>query len=896
MDPVLSATGLRPRVIWVVGQGASREALKELWFRRNLSLTGSAIQGLEDFSRRILEAHGLRMEVLPPSRARAEIKILLRRLDASPELLRLSRTAPGLARIERALREGRMSTSQGEELRVIEARLAELGFQNHWRAELEALASHFETRMVESGSGDLPFFLSKSMAFLEKWGWPKSLPLPEEGFVRMAGRKAHGLERAFWEAVSRISPVREAREALPPHRNEAPPKFEWTRYPTLDDAADSLARTLISPRTRKRTVILAGDSPALRRSLERALSRHGIPVAATPFARDLLTEESMRVVLLPLRMVAGGYEREDVLDFLRIFHPDAYQPDAIHEAMARGVRRGLPDYEDREGGKIYPWWEILRNLERDLGGRKTALECARGHLRLLVSLLPTGYREDCAPAVTRLQIAWEEVMEEIRGRGEENRARPARRYFSFLQEALRDGTSLRPPALPSEGVRVHRLGHGRFDPEAEPGLRIAFFGLTAQDFSGGPQARGDLWWTAAERDAVAGEFELESSRTREEEARARILEWIEASETFELWDAEVDDRGKEREDLSPNLRHLPGVDLGALREGVPWEPRLPSYGLSLLSPPLEMVLPPLKDLGVYEVRATALDQLSRCEFAGTVRARWKLRDEEDPGWEPWGFSRGIVTHAAAALLLRSRKDGEFTITAEEALDEALRGDRFQGLIRSPFARRRAKRGVLQALTTFVEGEREYAERSRTKPIWVEEGRSLRWDSKSGLTVKGQPDRIDEHPEGLFVIDYKTASNLPSGKDQIEKGIALQTPFYAIAAGKEFGKRVIGSQLLGLTAKGDRKKGIFFTDWNGPDVGKLTNIAARKTSANLFFDLTPEEAWAKAEAQIEAVLDRYAKGFARAEPKRESECRSCFSRDLCGIRRTRLPDESGEASE
>ena len=207
-----------------------------------------------------------------------------------------------------------------------------------------------------------------------------------------------------------------------------------------------------------------------------------------------------------------------------------------------------------------------------------------------------------------------------------------------------------------------------------------------------------------------------------------------------------------------------------------------------------------------------------------------------------------------------------------------------------------------------------------------------------VEVVGQPDRIDLHPDGYFVMDYKSGGQLPNGSEILEQGYRLQLGFYALAAkhgiprqaqskwraeaerGKsasspplaipdpamvdpasthhepEFlDKRdVIGAQFIQLNSSASRSNGIFFTQWNGKKKGSLT--AARSNSKSLVA-LEPMEAWGKLEDQMRRRVLAYVGGEFEASPLRgERECKTCHLTDLCGYRRrlgeVRADSESG----
>jgi len=172
----------------------------------------------------------------------------------------------------------------------------------------------------------------------------------------------------------------------------------------------------------------------------------------------------------------------------------------------------------------------------------------------------------------------------------------------------------------------------------------------------------------------------------------------------------------------------------------------------------------------------------------------------------WPDARGNILHEAVKILLESRDmDGNFAVTIEESLDRAWKLQRPKGLMKSARAELYVKSRLQQTLQAFTEKEREYFTRAPSK-IAILEDTTFRLDY-DGVSIIGNPDRVDEHPEGIFVIDYKTSSSLPHGTDMVELGYRLQLPFYALAARRQLNKPVLGVQFIELIKKADEAAGF-----------------------------------------------------------------------------------------
>ncbi len=91
-----------------------------------------------------------------------------------------------------------------------------------------------------------------------------------------------------------------------------------------------------------------------------------------------------------------------------------------------------------------------------------------------------------------------------------------------------------------------------------------------------------------------------------------------------------------------------------------------------------------------------------------------------------------------------------------------------------------------------------------------------------LGIRGKVDRIDETPDGLTVIDYKTGS-IPSQKD-VRDGKNIQLPLYALAlSNTPLGRdKNLRMEYAKLPARGDAKHWTLDTD-NGEDAEVITNV-------------------------------------------------------------------------
>lgn len=294
-----------------------------------------------------------------------------------------------------------------------------------------------------------------------------------------------------------------------------------------------------------------------------------------------------------------------------------------------------------------------------------------------------------------------------------------------------------------------------------------------------------------------------------------------------------------------------------------------------------------------EISATILDHYSRCPFQSLVYDRWGLSDGREPELELWADVRGTILHEAVKALVETRfEDGTFTLTPAEALEQAMHKVPPRGMMKSPRMIEYLKRRLVQVLEAFMEKEREYFERAKARVLALESDiYRLEFD---GVSVYGEPDRVDDTSYGLFVMDYKTSSSLPSGAEMLKSGYRLQLPFYGLAVAEKHGKDLAGVQFIELTGAGNRGRGVFLTPYNGKDPGKPTRVTRANKS---LVEGDPLAIWNQLRKHIEEAARGYVSGTYVARPrysKPETECDGCRAADVCGYRRRMA--ESAEAEE
>jgi len=876
--PVPEASGLRPRAWICVGSGFSREDIKSVFLGAGRGFTAEAVTSLPDLAIRLT---GLAADRVLTGSARQEVlrMLLANRRVASrfEELKRLRRQVSFFRRLDLAIQAGRMSFAHASEEEVYLERLHERVGPEAIRPvqrEIRMLADAYEAWVRGSGLWDPPLLIREASELLDR-GWPEAISRPEAIHV-FSAQTEESLEKAFWEALSRHVPV--IRHSPDATRGGVPDGAKLTieRWHTLDDAAERFCDELqkASPESWKHHAVLIPDYPGVRRSLTQALMRRGLPLAEPRDPGRLRWDEAIKSAVIPLSVVGRDFERREVLKWLA----SRGSPERtvwIPEINARAIRQGLKAYV---GGGLAPLHVELSALQTRFSGRKTLAELSRLHLEHL--------NEAGSPSsvTSFFESFWNEFCSDLELLGMAERRAPLLYWLERLKARLAESTPPVERSKPEHGVRIFRLQQAPLEARATGPLRLWILGLPP-DWLGG-DSTGDFWWSARERELLASEFSVRSSVQSVSDRTGTLKAWFTVASEVTILDGEFEFDGRERESLVALLRVLGVQEPPVLTMGCHAR-RLSSYGATRPVPPQEIRLAPLQpktgDARV-ELTATTLDRFSRCAFQGLALQRWRLWDVDDPDVELWPNVRGNILHHAVKLLLRSRdEEGRFGLLPGEALDRAWREKSPKGLFRGRRVENYVKVQLREVLEKFCAKESEFFERARTRTLSLEDLK-VRLDCEGPVpfSIIGEPDRIEEHRDGLLISDYKTSSAVPNGTEMLDLGYRLQLPFYALAVKRTLKKPVIGIQFIELNRKAGRNNGIFFSRFNGKEAGKISTLRSNSKS---LFTAEPDEVWSRLEEEITKQALRYLEGRFEVRPKkREKECRACPVADLCGAKR------------
>ncbi len=896
--------GLTPEAWICVGPGFSREEVKSVLLAQGRGFVGEAVTTLIELCLRLTKAESSCL--LSPTARQEILRMLLsepRISEQMPELKRFRRRRRFYSRLDSAIQLGRMSFAHEDEESVYEERLRQSRGPNPLRMEVRALAQAYEVWIQSASSAershgwiDPPLLLRRAIQILNQ-GWPEELERPEVIWT-VSVQVRESLEKEFWDQVRRHVAVESLSLSADALAQTLP--LHWHRWHTVDDAAEFVAAEV-----RMTDVILIPDLPAIRRSLKRALDRRGVPLAEPRDPTFLRWSEGVKSALLPLEVVGGNFERAKVLAWLRTLGtPDAEanRPRWTAEINARGIRHGLASYF---GEPLEEVFRQLKSLQDEWGGRRTCAEFAEKHLKMWETppAIPGTESTSFWGLGEFFRQFWQSWVEDLEKVSLGDLRAPLFFWLEKIQTRLYEATPPVQSIKPRQGVQIHRLQQASFLPyvssSSPPSLLVASSEAEAPSSVGGARVwvlgmpsrwlhgdgMGDYWFTEREREVLSAEFSVRSNFQVQEERTQILKSWLYGASQVTFLDFQYGRDGQERESSQAVFRELER-SLNRKFPDFPEErgshPRfLKSYDAVLPVQPRCVQLPARPDRPI--LAATALERYSRCSFQALGYHRWNLRDIREPDIELWPDVRGTILHEAVRVLLKSLDPGgNFTMSPAEALNRAWVVKPPKGLIRSVRIENYVKSRMIKILGTFCSLERLYLQKSGARPASIEDSR-FRLDYP-GFSIVGQPDRIDEHPEGLFVIDYKTSGSVPHGLEMVDRGYRVQLPFYAVAVQRQKSRPVLGVQFVELDRRGGRKSGIFFKEYNGKEEGKLTQVRSNSKS---LVSADPAEVWSK----LESWFVQYAQGFVQGKfeatpntPKREKECHGCRLGDLCGERR------------
>lgn len=872
-------SGLDPK-LWICVEGKySREDIKTYLLSCGISFVSNAVTNLQALSVQLINYSGDSQVVKPEnilgSLVRQEtLKQIFLELrfgahqEKFPELRRLKRNRGFFRKLDQTLQKSRMTFSHWEEEEVFNDFLNEKIGNNPRREEVRIFARLYEAWLQQHALWDLPLLLRKASEVLSQ-GWPEKMRKPDR--VLVFSSSLESLEEGFYQNLGDYTIV----ERVDPDSIFAQKKkgssWSWERWHTLDSAVDSMVEQMDSSQEVVKHYVLIPGASSERRILDRSFADAQLPLADPRDPLKLKKDEELKNATLPLRVVGRGYDRQDVLDWLKTERrEDLRLSQWITQISENGIKKDLRSYQVGDLSSLHA---ELEHLEKTFGDRKVCADFSEAHLRYLNE---NDYSQE---VIQILESCWSDFVSDLSKIGIQGRKAPALFWLQGLVDRLEQMHLPPEPLRSREGVFVYRFQQAPplfLLQQTQVVLWLVSLPVQISEYEKG----GDYWYSERERESLSVEFNVQSSIKRSQELLENVKLWTQVADQVNIMDAHYSELGKENESILPALKELRAPqDIEIEEKGIHprWRKSFEAT-FKTESWSSEVRLSPFR---FEKIRASELDRYSRCAFQALGAYRWSLRDYREAGYDLWPDIRGIILHKAVEILVSSySKDFTSLPSFSECVDSAWSLKKPKGLLFSPQMEEYHKSRMVKILEAFYQKEKEYLKRSGARVLSLEEREGLSLEIE-GVRVQGIPDRIDEIPgRGVLVIDYKTSSALPSGKEMVDLGVFLQLPFYALASKQKYGQECVGLQFVELNLKAGRSKGIFFQQDNGKGDGKIIHTRSKLN----VFEEEPQELWSRVETHVRTAVNHLKSGCYDPQPKLSRECRSCLYSDLCSLKR------------
>jgi len=841
----------------ILGSGYTSEEIKELLLAKSPVLSGQVLARISQLAAQILQVDD-RSVVKRSSRIEILKSLLNVRAvtEKCPELIRLKRQKNFFHNLDKALQDSRWVFAHEEERNAVHARLDEKLGVRALRHEIKLLVIFYESMLIQQKCFDDVLLVKQAIEKIAS-GNVRRPPSWPESWLWLSDREPLPLERAFLDALP--TPWKNFEKApLTAHSVQA----SIGLWHTLDDAAETLMDDLLNsdPEGKLSHAILISDNAQARLSLSSSMTRRGLEESDPRDPNYWKHQEDLWKALLPLELMISRFERKKVAEWILATQGKSEASKIwIQEMAERGIRHGLQSYQS---GKLSDLSKRLKLIHDQWSGKKTLEDVKKTHLESLMGMKIDAY------SFQAIHTIYDQMELETKLGLFPRPQAPLRIWYERIRDRIQDLTSKVPPLRSTSKIRVmrfHQSTLAQFD-------HVWILGVSPSDIT--VKSVGDYGFNGREREVLAQEWDVESVRKKSEARVAVFKDWLSrAKKSVHFYASELSWNGKERESLEllfpllwEDASQYPEITQHGAHAR--WAQ---SYGSKQAEVPAEYKLDPLLER-TAQISASALDRMSRCFFMYVGRDRWKLDDERSPEVDLWPEVRGQILHDAVGFVLRDR------LSPTQAVQQAWDKTKLKGLVMSGHNKVAQMKRLSFIVEKFAQKEKEYQERAMTKIQSLDQDELVLQVGE--VSIQGRPDRVDEHPDGLFVMDFKTSSALPNGHQMVDEGYRLQLPFYALALSAKYQKPLLGAQYIELTRTGTRTKGIFFDRYNGKTPGKLTNTRAK----NSLFDQALTDVWSQSMSQIEVHVKQLREGRFTVAPKDEAECDRCSYIDLCAKRR------------
>jgi RecB family exonuclease len=859
MDEVTDKiSGLSPDACLVLSPGFVREEWKSICFAKGKALTAAAIQSPAQIAQLLVpEAEGrileqsARIELLRDSFKAAEVR------DALPHVVEHRFRPRFHEALDRALQRGRSLFVHSEEALVFRERLQEkngasrrrdeyFDLNRFWETLLELREFFDEARLFEaathrlSAGARLPF----SQVF-----WLSHFPLPPR-------------IRHFKESLAKSLDLREVHSSGffipdPAGAGSEGIRFERRRCHSLEDAAHHLLDAVTEGGV-DHDVVVIEDRPEVRRTLQRVSLARGIPLQDARDPTLLPQSEELKAALLELELSARDFPRDLVLAWIGLRAAD--RGDLRRRLLEGNQTRGIDAvrfdpalFESLQKiSEVYRRKMTLSELEAAIGG----------------SIRSLGLPSWTAAIIGAALSEWHEGFRLL---GKSQVRRPARFWLKELGERLKSMPPPTPPVRHERGLRVYRVDQAVSFALPEK-VRVHFFGVSARFFE--PREESTEWFSGRDLEALGFDFSVPDRRTRKEGVRNSFRSWVARStESPVFWEFVHDASGGEEESPELALRSVAGIGVDGVLE-LPVHPSvLPSLQADL-KPPVTLARIPFSE---RELPMSFLNALGNCAFTAYVQHLLGLFDERDPDFDLGGDVYGNLIHSAIEILM----EGKGTVDATGAFERAWEKTSKPAWVRSERLFSAMRKRAIRLLEVFEASDREY--RSRSGAELKAQERDIQW-KREGFIFSGRLDRVDQHADGLVLMDYKTSSRQAGGQEALESGKGLQLAAYALALQEAEKQPVVSAQYVVLSPeKINRNYGVLFQKWNK---GKAADEVAfplsfvRSNNSSLFHE-DPEAVWNAFDSKILSLIRRALDQGFQAAPADPADCDFCRYSGVCG---------------
>ena len=870
--PILEKiTGLNQKGTLCLGLGFVREEWKALCFEKGFSLSQTAISNSKQIAQAFVpESDGRILEGI----ARVE---LLREAFKNPDLrnglptLTQQRLRPRFyENLDYSLQQGRLLFAHAEESLVFEERLKEKLGIDPKREEFFLLNRFWERLLEVRDLWDEARLYQDAILKLEA-GAIDSIPMLGQEIFKLEHFPDLPRAQHFWNELSRRLVVSRIHSAKLVEVATQPVQVNRKRAHSVEDAALFLVEDILNRITHeedlKDEVVVIPDQPSIRRTLKRVAEGKGLLLQDPRDPTQISQSEELKLAILELEMVAKRFPAPLVLTWIgtqKHFRSQEgnWRKTIIEEALTMGI----------DAYSMIPkLHESLKDVESRYPSRMKLTEL---HEKMLASVKHLELPIWVAQVLDRLFQPWEQSLEQV---GVMGRRWPIRYWYEQVNDQLKRTTPIVSPLKFQTGLQLYRvdqavslnlfLGESRSH-------RVHFFGVDSSAFE--TRDPGNEWLSVRDQETLSFEFGLPSFRANEAQAIQSFESWARSSTLpVFFWDFEYDESGSESENADLILADSTRFQVVADEE-LGMHPSLSgSFFKRLAVPPSEVQI----GLPRKEWPVSFVDAYGNCAFTAYASHLLKLYDERETDFELKGDSFGNLVHQALENLIQHK------MPVADAFEAAWKKTDQKAWLKSERLYRSIRYKAIRILETLQASEVEYQSLSQAEPAYFE--KEISWE-KEGLTLKGRIDRIDQHGDGLILIDYKTGTKLSSGADTLEKGTGMQLPVYAMAVQESFNQPVIAAQYLQLSpTKVNRNLGILFSQWNrskksDPVTHPITT--ARSNNKSVFTE-DPEALWKKLDHNIVELISLAKKGEFSPRPADPKECTHCRYQLVCGRLRT-----------